>query len=329
MKLLSRLFFKLVPWIRWPFRSQRALIIRLDAIGDYILFRNFLQTLAPDDHWKQYRFTLLGNVAFREIAEAFDKPYVSEFIWVDTDRLNKTRYILSIVMKLKMRAFDVAIDPANSKHPVHENILLLSGSKKIVSADHNSHQFEFYRNRAFITRLTGRNDDTKLNLPFNKSEHVDDRKINVVLFPGAGHPSRRWSASLFASLISSINSEKFHFIIAGSKDDVNLGAEVVAAASVPVLDLTGKTSLPELIDLIGSCQVLVSNETSAVHIAAATGAPAVCISNGHHFGRFNPYPAELWGKIITVYSTNHSDINTIPVSSVLEAFRKLSVNSVQ
>ena len=68
-----------------------------------------------------------------------------------------------------------------------------------------------------------------------------------------------------------------------------------------VLDLTGKIDLVSLIDLIGSADLLVSNDTSAVHVAAATGAKAVCVSNGNHFKRFNPYPSELSGNILTLY----------------------------
>ena len=30
-----------------------------------------------------------------------------------------------------------------------------------------------------------------------------------------------------------------------------------------------------------------------MHFAAAVGTPFICISNGNHFGRFNPYPKEM------------------------------------
>jgi ADP-heptose:LPS heptosyltransferase len=45
--------------------------------------------------------------------------------------------------------------------------------------------------------------------------------------------------------------------------------------------------------LISVAEILVSNEASAVHFAACVSTPFVCISNGNHFGRFNPYPKEM------------------------------------
>jgi ADP-heptose:LPS heptosyltransferase len=38
---------------------------------------------------------------------------------------------------------------------------------------------------------------------------------------------------------------------------------------------------------------VLTNDTSAVHLAAATGVPAVCITGGGHWRRFVPYPASL------------------------------------
>ena len=63
----------------------------------------------------------------------------------------------------------------------------------------------------------------------------------------------------------------------------------VAEADFPTFDWTGKTSLQELVAVIAGAHLLIGNETSAVHIAAAVGTPSVCITGGGHFGRFVPY----------------------------------------
>jgi ADP-heptose:LPS heptosyltransferase len=57
--------------------------------------------------------------------------------------------------------------------------------------------------------------------------------------------------------------------------------------------LAGKTSLPEFVEVIRQARLLISNETSAVHIAAAVKTPSVCILGGGHFGRFLPYPEKV------------------------------------
>jgi ADP-heptose:LPS heptosyltransferase len=51
----------------------------------------------------------------------------------------------------------------------------------------------------------------------------------------------------------------------------------------------GSTTLLGLATLLQRARLVVSNETSAVHLAAAVGTPSVCILGGGHFGRFLPY----------------------------------------
>lgn len=340
----------MAPWVRSPFRSGRVLIVRTDAIGDYILFRNFLPTFSNSSRWSKYKVTLLGNAAFRDIAESFDNDHVAEFIWVDTAALKDEKYFLSIVTKLKQRGFDVAINPVHSRGYTYDYLLHLSGSKKLIGSvgdvvgyDNEEQkkvgdsyydqliqapsysQFEFFRNRSFFETLTGEKDRTDLSLPLGKSRHIDESKINIVLFPGAGIPARQWPTASFAALADRLEKTapgSFRFIIAGGPADSKLANEIRSLVGVNILDVTGKTSLTELIDMVGGCQLLISNETSAVHMAAATGAPAICISNGNHFGRFNPYPAGLSEKIITVYPLDsfYSD-DPKKINEMIEACR--------
>ena len=48
----------------------------------------------------------------------------------------------------------------------------------------------------------------------------------------------------------------------------------------------------ELVEIIRGAMLVVSNESSPVHIAAATATPSVCLVGGGHFGRFMPYTIE-------------------------------------
>ena len=67
---------------------------------------------------------------------------------------------------------------------------------------------------------------------------------------------------------------------------------IAHAKSVPILNACGKTTLPELAGVIAEARLTVTNETSAMHLAAALRVPAVAILGGGHFGRFLPYPAK-------------------------------------
>ena len=71
------------------------------------------------------------------------------------------------------------------------------------------------------------------------------------------------------------------------------GTALINGLSGETVDLVGRTTLGELAEVLRSASVVLTNETSAVHIAAAVGAPVVCILGGGHYGRFAPYELEV------------------------------------
>lgn len=68
---------------------KSLLLIRLDAIGDYVLFRNFIEVLKKSEKYKEYKITLLGNVVWKDLSEELDREFVDEFIWLDKNRFKK------------------------------------------------------------------------------------------------------------------------------------------------------------------------------------------------------------------------------------------------
>jgi ADP-heptose:LPS heptosyltransferase len=56
--------------------------------------------------------------------------------------------------------------------------------------------------------------------------------------------------------------------------------------------------------------LLISNESSPVHMAATTGTPCIVISQGNHFARWNPYPMDAAGWIRTVYPASFGDVDS-------------------
>jgi len=56
--------------------------------------------------------------------------------------------------------------------------------------------------------------------------------------------------------------------------------------------LAGKTTIAQLVELIRNASLLIGNDSAAIHMAAATQTPSVCILGGGHYGRFLPYQPE-------------------------------------
>ncbi|GAB3154786.1 glycosyltransferase family 9 protein [Micromonospora sonneratiae] len=99
----------------------------------------------------------------------------------------------------------------------------------------------------------------------------------VALHPGASDPRRRWPAERFAEVADALVDDGYEVVVTGTPDERELADQVVAAARVPVRSLVGALSLGGLIGCYAECQVVVSNDTGPVHVAAAVGTPTVGI----------------------------------------------------
>ena len=128
-------------------------------------------------------------------------------------------------------------------------------------------------------------------------------KKGIIIFPGAGNLKRCWEAEKYLALIKLIlvyTAEPVY--LAGGTAEIALGDYLVERLpSKSINNLIGKTSLPQFIQLVGNAALVISNETSAVHIAAATQTKAVCILGGGHFARFAPYPGHFTSRQLCVY----------------------------
>ncbi|MBC7781451.1 MAG: lipopolysaccharide heptosyltransferase II, partial [Proteobacteria bacterium] len=104
----------------------------------------------------------------------------------------------------------------------------------------------------------------------------------AALCPGAEYgPAKRWPPSHFSELADRLAARGYQTWLLGSGKDQGISAEIVALAQsvgarAPV-DLAGRTSLAEAIDLMSLAQVVVSNDSGLMHVAAALERPLVAL----------------------------------------------------
>ena len=124
----------------------------------------------------------------------------------------------------------------------------------------------------------------------NSKLKAQDSKL-VLLQPGARWKNKRWPAKFFAELVRSL-AEKFpaaRFAILGDQGDRPLGEIISQAAPEKVLNLCGATTLPEMIEWVRRCDLLVTNDTGPMHAAAALGRPLVALFGPTEPRRTGPY----------------------------------------
>lgn len=97
----------------------------------------------------------------------------------------------------------------------------------------------------------------------------------VALNPGAHRARRRWPAAFFAKLARMLAGHGLNPVLVGAPADREVCSEVIRQCGTDLPDYSGKTTLPQMARLLADSELLVSNDTGAVHLAAAAGTPVV------------------------------------------------------
>jgi heptosyltransferase-2 len=110
-----------------------------------------------------------------------------------------------------------------------------------------------------------------------KRHGIDRDTPLVALCPGAEFgPAKQWPAAHFAALAGDQLARGRQVAVFGSERDAEVAARIRVAAP-GALDLTGRTSLGEAIDLLSLAAHVVTNDSGLMHVAAAVGSHVVAI----------------------------------------------------
>jgi len=115
----------------------------------------------------------------------------------------------------------------------------------------------------------------------------------VALLPGARWENKRWPLENFVQLARQLPSlaPDLKLAILGGRDDRSLGSAIAAANPDRCVDLTGQTSLQEMIEWVRLSELMVTNDTGPMHIAAALRKTVVAL-----FGPTNPDGTGPYGQ---------------------------------
>lgn len=304
-------------------RKQAGIaLIRLDNIGDFFLWL---------DTAKEYRclypnqkITLIANAAWADLAKQL--PYWDE-VWPVNIRDLNLRHPLKrwqLLRGIYHRGFHIAVQPTFSRVVMYgDSVARATGAKHRIgsvgdlanatAADQKmanrwytqllparpGAMIELLRNAEFVSHLGGKPIQATLaKLPRLAALPSGLQSVApyFIVFPGASWGGKQWPVAQFATTLVALHSRHgWQPVLCGAPNEAALCQAVAKAAAVNCLDLSGQTNLSELAEVIRGAKLLVGNDTSAVHIAAAVGTPAVCILGGGHFGRFMPYPDTVPG----------------------------------
>jgi ADP-heptose:LPS heptosyltransferase len=296
--------------------SNRVVLIKVDVVGDFVLWLGSARVLS--NHFKGHEIILVANQSVAELADKLD--FFDQVLGIDLKAYeNNWNYRYRTNRKLFQLGAKMAIQPTCSRNYVTGDALVRATAAnervgsvgdlhlrtrwqrkvgdrwftKLIDASETP-LHELQRHREFLQGLGIKPESGIYPLPelVSLTGSLDINEDYFVLFPGAGIPQRMWPADSFAAVARTVvENYGWRMVVCGSVGESELARRIMAPGELPgAIDLTGKSSLPELVEVIRGARLLIANETSAIHIAAAVDTPSVCLLGGGHFGRFVPYP---------------------------------------
>lgn len=302
---------------------KQILVVRIDAVGDFVLWLDAARALRKMYPPSEYRIVLAGNLQWVDLAKS--TTYFDEIIPVDRNKLFWSLiYRCEIWRTIRKTVFHLVVNPTYSRDfNVDDSLVRISRAcrrigfigdatnqppwkKKIsdrwytelVAVPTDYPLMELERNSALIRYLGAgsfRAGIPKIVSPPRKREQ---HRLSIVIVPCASDRIKQWPVQKFVALVRMIqSSDPVDIYVCGAPGEEATGEVVSREAEKGkgegrVELLAGKTSLLEYVDIISRADLVIGNDSSAIHIATAVGTPSVCIAGGGHFGRFVPYKLE-------------------------------------
>lgn len=108
---------------------------------------------------------------------------------------------------------------------------------------------------------------------------IGSRPFRLGLCAGADYgPAKRWLPERFAEAAKIVAGKvSCEWLLFGTEPDQKLGEEIELGLEGKCTNLIGKTTLAELIEKLSGCDLLLTNDTGTMHLAAFLGVPTVSI----------------------------------------------------
>ena len=296
--------------------ARNILCVRLDAMGDFLMTTPAIRALKRPGIGRRISVLVSpsGAEAARLVRE-IDEVIVYEAPWMKASRpQGESEADLEMVESLRAREFDAAvIFTVYSQSPLPAALLChLAGIPlRIAHCRENPYQLltdwvqdpepdrklrhEVRRQLDLVARVGCVPANERLSLSCAHAARQRVRSILgelgiggsdrdwIVIHPGASAASRRYPEDLFARVTSELSARHgFRLIFTGTDREGPLTERIRKGAGS---SLAGLLSLDEFAALIEMAPLLLSNNTGAVHVAAAVGTPVVdlyALTNPQH-----------------------------------------------
>ncbi|MBF0324183.1 MAG: glycosyltransferase family 9 protein [Alphaproteobacteria bacterium] len=333
MGLLSILFPRGMRRRWWLFRPIDALValtpapkvrkgvvvVRMDGIGDMVMYRRALEHLPALLGVAKSDITVLGCHSWKglgpEVFAGFNLVTIDEHAFE-----KKWWYRAKIALWVRRQGFQTAIcDMFMRKVLTADSLVWMSRApQRIVCqpfiTDRTRAEYGWYLDRAtrvidtgpyptheglrhftFLSELAGRTMVPEVPaIPWrDQAPKLPEGGPYVVMNFGSNEPGRRWPFGQFLDVAKRCLDAGLRVVFVGAGQEA-FAKPLIARLDHPgVIDTIGALKLGELVDVLKHAACVVTNDTGPGHLALGVGAPTILIAGGGHFGCFVPYPDEI------------------------------------
>jgi len=309
--------------------EKDVILIKTEDIGDYLLFRTFLPYYSRFYRNKGYKITLLGNLGWKQVFEAYDQDFVDNVIWLDKSLfiVNKN-YTKELFLSLRTYRFAIVICAERSREIASSDCLVLATAAPQKKAPKNTDQnndfneisdsiytdifsdswsleHEFIFNKKFAEWII--NTPIEIDQPLIPISKRNNTK-KIIFNIAASKKTKKWPIDNWILLIEKIKKiySDFELFIIGGHGELK-DAEAIQA-TIPIESLVGKLSIPETIAFLSDAHLLITNDSFALHAAVGLSTKhIIVIANGNNAFRFSDY-GRISSKVISIYPTYYTQI---------------------
>ncbi|MES2568234.1 MAG: glycosyltransferase family 9 protein [Bacteroidota bacterium] len=301
--------------------NKNILIQKVDAIGDYVITRNFLKELISSEGYRGYQFYLLANIRLKSFIEVTDKKWFKDVLYFDESDLKHIKTKYSFLYKLRKLKFHTIIHATYSRNVPTDDLIFHSGAPNAIgflgdtaniSAGNKSvtdtyythlidvdsiadkpHHHEFEKQRIFFETIIGR--QIPLQCPDLRDIVKPIKDKIICICPGSNEDYKKWNSANFSKLIEYVSERYplYKFKIICGPNEAIYGHNIITGVSAELthkIEVINTQSIMHLLMCISNSSLVIGNDSAPIHIATALAIPNVCIFNGSRYGRFVPYP---------------------------------------
>jgi len=306
-------------------KYKNILIVRTDRMGDVVLTTPVIDALRK--YYPSARLSMMVSPMTKDLI--LGHKHLDEVLL--DDRLGRHRGpfgFLRLILTLRKKRFDCVL----VFHTKRRTNLACFLAGIPVRIGYKNNKFGVFLNRPLedvrhrglkheaeycldVLKVLGIKDaDLKLSLclqdedrrwgrAFRLTQCSSEKNRFIAIHAGASDPSKCWPEGRFAELIKRlVNQYRVQIVLVGSGSVIPISQNIVRLSDVPVVDMTGKTTVGQLAGLLSECSMLISNDSGPVHVAAGLNIPVISIFTRNQPG-INPErwrPLNVLSRVISV-----------------------------